>query len=83
MWAGAITTFFIVQQWYEFNFDAMHGAVMTTGVLVMAVILWRFEPKPMPAGLIAPVLRFCGRQTVLIYVVHFLTFALIARIFTS
>jgi len=78
-WGTAAIFYFIIHQWIYFDFDALNGILMSWGVLLMYFTLKRFTVKPINGGNATGLLHFCGRQTLLIYIVHFLIFAVISR----
>ncbi|MGE3770513.1 MAG: TraX family protein [Bdellovibrionales bacterium] len=81
-WSAAVMMYFVALQTWVFSFGIADGRIMLLGVLAMYIALWFFRPVPLSlqhAG-VQKALQFMGRQTLLIYVVHFLTFALLARV---
>lgn len=71
----AVMLAFIVYQWAKFGFSLFGGMVMVAGFLGMSLVLQGFKNKTL-AGTAqnaqAPLVRFAGRYTLEIYVIHLL-----------
>jgi hypothetical protein len=76
---NALLAFFLLfalSQIFVFQFDFIHSAVMTFGLTIVGLALWRFKPMDYvgfnSASMIRHILKFTGRHTLLIYVAHIL-----------
>lgn len=61
--------------WFKFSFSLIEGMVLFGGLIGVFFVLQGFEPKTLPGtagGVNAPLIRFMGRYTLEIYVVHLL-----------
>lgn len=82
--SAAAIVFFISQQIDVFSFTLFDTLIMAGGTLSMYAALLAFRPYPIAgAGFLTPVIAFCGRQTLPIYIVHYLAFGIIAAFFRA
>ena len=81
---AVFTTFFLSQGFMLPEFTALHALVLSSGLLVVAALLWNFTPVTYPhltealPGPAVFIIQLLGRRTLEIYVLHILLFRAIS-----